>query len=598
MSSLPLPALPRATNIAQDRLPSSDLLAAVMGDIIDALTRELNVRGLGSMNARHRLWNTLTRRLIQVLDLPCGLRRVSVCQDRSVFLVPVCPEALPPLHDLFPTGRAVGLSAHANFNHHSPQFWTGLSASQWRVTIQAWLVQELASWMSPSDAPLAADHVADSFQMALVVVDVIDVHIATLQWLLMDAMGYPRELVRFAYRNHQRELAAAHAGTQTQLIQHWPARAKWHGRALKLFPIAIAMADPDTPPPDLLATRNQLLQHGLSRNAWALLYRFPAPVISLIADDLRLFSQEEDRSIYLGHLSLWCARLGSDLLCGPPTQYDRYLSGLSIYRQHALGPLRYCRGSVLRLVFALLWPVKELTLLKSANAGALNLADQMERRLIIRLHCMVRLELLRHQHELPDLHGRLQWLLLSYSRHLLQSGRSVDRSISTLETMLDWYRHEAMSLPVQAFKRPFPVLLRLSDRWHAQQVERPGETTRDSLLPSSWTSALPRFELNGARFTALLTRIDLEEEGSLMQHCVASYARDCVEQRSHIYAVSFQEERVGTLEMRKLDGRWRVKQFKGLRNHNLMDALTHPESHLHIPFKHFLAAFTSATAGT
>jgi hypothetical protein len=596
MSSLSLAAQPSVGKAALDQQPSSALLDAVMADIIAILNRELNARGLGSTAARRELWQALTQSLIQVQDLPNGLRRVSICQDRSVFLIPVCSDALPSCQDLYPAGRAIGLCARPNDIHPFPQFWQGLSPSQWRSTMQAWLMHTLAGWLRPLGTPPGMDHLTVVSQIALSAVSVVDSHYGALQWLVMDALGYPRALVRNGYRNHHRNLPAVTADRQIQLIQHWPVRTKWYGRALKLFPLALALVEGDTPPPDPLTTRNALLQYGLSRNAWALFYRLPSPIISLIADDLRLFSDEQDRSRYLQHLSLWCSRLGPELKCARPSQYRPYASGITIYRKHVLHPLPCQREKVLRLMFALVWPVKELTLLKSVRAVRLYATDQLDHGLTIRLYGMTQLTLLRHRNALEEHHDRLAGLLLSFSRYLLHPSNRIDPSFSILEDLLDWFRHEGVNFPVQFFKQPFPILRRLSDRWHADQRGHRRASAEEHEFPSSWTATLPLFEREGARFEALLTQDELVEEGRFMQHCVANYADACAAQRSQIYAVSFQEQRVGTLELCRVDGRWHVTQFKGLKNLNLMDALTHPESLLHSPFQHFLAALTSASA--
>lgn len=591
-----LKAPPSQTDCPRDRLPSSTLLDVVTTSIITALTCELRALGLGSIADCRSLWLALGQNLIRVQDQSNGLRRVSICLDRSVFLVPVCQESSSLLQDLFPVGRAIGLCARPHTLKHDPIFWDGLSHSQWRSTLQDWLMQELIRWMRASDSSLEAR--VDIGGMAAAGVANIDSYVPHLQWLLMDAMGYPRALVRFGYRNLQRELAPPKAETQEAIIRYWPMRAQWYGRALKLFPLALALAGRAETLPDVQTTRDMLVQRGLSRNAWAMLYRMPASVISLIANDLRFFSDEEDLSRYLSHFSFWCSRLGAGQLFGPPTQQLRYLAGLTIYRRLSLHPLHHSQGRVMRLVYALLWPVRELTILKNDCPMRLAVDDMESCGFTLRLHNQSRLDLLRYQHYPPDLHDRLQWMLLSFSRQLLQSETPVAQQFPMLESLMDWFRHEAMSLPVQAFKRPFPALFRLSERWHAQQVERPGYMTWEDQLPSSWTSVLPLFESEGARFEALLTRMSLAEEGTLMQHCVASYARDCIEQRSLIYAVSFRQERVGTLEMRRMNGQWRIKQFKGIRNYDLMETLTHPGSYLHIPYQEFLAALMSASAAS
>lgn len=595
MSSLSLATPRRKAFVAAHMQPSSALRDGVIAGISAALNRELTARGMGSLSTRRALWQLLEQRLIQVRDLADGRRHVSVCEDRSVFKVSICPDTLPPLQDLYPNGRATGLCARPNDPQPSPQFWQGLSPSQWRSTLQDWLMGVLARWMRPTDEPVDAACLITASELAHAGVADVYAYYPALQWLLMDALGYPRELVRYAYRNHQRNPPAANPDGQRQLVRHWPAWADWYGRALKLFPLALALADRDAPPPDLVTTRDMLMQHGLSRNAWALLYRLPSPIVSLIADDVRLFSLDHQRTRYLQHLSLWCARLGRETLCRRPSQYRACPTGMAIYRQGTLHPLACRRENVLRLMLALVWPVKELTLMTRPDPAHFQPPGRVDHGLTFRLPGMTGLTLLRHRQELIDPQGRLQEMLLSFSRHLLQPGSSVDASFSALQDMLDWFRLEGVALPVTVFKHPFPVLRGLSVRWHNAHREHRMVPAEDPRLYATWTVSLPLFEHEGGQFRALLTSAELEAEGHLMQHCVAGYAKDCATHRCRIYAVSFREQRVGTLEVRHFEGQWRVTQFKGLKNHNLMTALTHPDSLLHIPFQHFLAALTASS---
>lgn len=66
---------------------------------------------------------------------------------------------------------------------------------------------------------------------------------------------------------------------------------------------------------------------------------------------------------------------------------------------------------------------------------------------------------------------------------------------------------------------------------------------------------------------ALASVDDLREEGFLMKHCIATYARICEEKGSRIFSLrDTAGERLSTLQILRINGTWRVLQHRGKAN--------------------------------
>lgn len=577
-------------------MPASSLLAGLMMDITFALRSPLKEMGVTDA-AIQELFRILSRRLLRVQNLSSGLRRVSVCGDRAVFLVPVQGGAsrgdISGETMLVPAGVATGLVSRPRAVTKSPSFWEIMPVSHWHILIVDWLGQELTSWL-PTQHPyldyLTTPTAVTARELAAISGRDVPDHIVALQVALLDALGYPRVLTRYCLRNQQREQNRVTADWQASVIRHWSWRQAWSGRALKLYPLALMVAGTAVQPTlGVRDVRDVLLSWGLSRNAWAHLYRLPAVVVTALAQDLSRLVEESDRALYVANLSRWLSRLGHQ------------------YRYYALDRNR--------LQCALLWPLRELTFLRSSNRDTVSDSfDRQEEARLLRggftgLEFMLR----REDYSVADL-DRLELLLLGFTQHVLSHSADAWKQFSAFQNMLDWFHAKGRELPLTAFKRRFTEALAHSDRWHAEELcqrmqehqqqeeaERcSGHEFKRALAPPPlcWTVPLPSFERDGASFDALLTSQALAAEGQLMQHCVSSYSVSCANHKSFIYAVSYEGQRVGTLEVGfQKQHSWLVRQFKGLNDQDLRIALENPGSKLHEPFQYFMAALRQVSPG-
>lgn len=564
-------------------MPASSLLAGLMMDITNTLSSPLKKMGVTDA-ATQDLFRILSRRLLMVQNLSSGLRRVSVCNDRAVFLVPLQGSSgrggISRETMLIPAGVASGLVSRPRAVTKSPRFWEIMPVSHWHILIVDWLGQELSSWL-PTQHPyldyLTTPTAVTARELAAISGRDVPDHIVALQVALLDTLGYPRVLTRYCLRNQQREQNRVTADWQASVIRHWPWRQAWSGRALKLYPLAVMVAKTTAQPTlGIRDVRDVLLSLGLSRNAWAHLYRLPAVVVTDLAQDLCRLVEESDRALYVANLSRWLSRLGHQ------------------YRYYALDRNR--------LQCALLWPLRELTFLRSTNRDTVSDSfDRQEEARLFRggftgLEFMLR----REDYSVADL-DRLELLLLGFTQHVLSHRQDVWQQFSSFQNVLDWFHANGRSLPLSAFKRCFTDAMVHSARWHAEERQRileeaeqyPGQRSMLALTPPPlwWTVPLPLFEKDGARFDALLTSQALATEGQLMQHCVSSYSVSCAKHKSFIYAVSYEGQRVGTLEMGfQKQQSWFIRQFKGWRNQEVRIALENPGSKLHEPFQYFMAA--------
>ena len=555
-------------------LPSSVLLAEVMLDISFELTTALRNRQIGTDSTRRELFQTLNNHLIAVDDRTNGMRRVSVCRDRAVFLIPIQPGGNEH-QDIFPPASACGLAARPYEKQHSPIFWDGLSPSQWHILILDWLRQELTSWMGLEKHGITPAIGDISREIAIIAAKPILDHVPALEWLLLDAMGYSRDLVHHCKRNQQRDPVGTSTSWQTALIRHWDSRQYWAGRSLKLFPLALAMADENLErPADPSSVRDWLRESGLSRNAWGFLYRLPAPVIRVIANDLLIIRQPEDRFRYLQGISLWFSRMGKQF--------------------------RYYQSDWQRVVCTLVWPAREMMFITSNSplAAASAYIEKSESRLF-RTTFQGLESLLRRQHYTAQQQAQLQYLLLSFSRHALTAQDSTLSLFSGLQDIMDWFRTTSDRQPLNTFKRPYLEIKQLSDRWHtclreqeaaALEAEILARVERPTNTEVNWKVSVPQFKHGDFCFDALLTPQALRDEGVLMHNCVGSYVAYCASGTCLIYAVSHNGARVGTLELCRnyAETSWEARQFKGKCNLELIDDLYCPP--LSVPFKKFMAA--------
>lgn len=574
----------------RSELTPTELLAPLMMDIAYDLRLKLMQLGIGDEDSVRLLLRTMATQLIRVTQNE-GVRRVSVCGDQLVFLVPVREAAGEPSHEdhdtIFPPGVACGLWQRSNSANKAVRFWEILPVSYWHILMTEWLTRLCMEWLfQPHIKYAVADVGITAFaqEIARVAGRHVLQHELSLQIVLLDAMGYPRELTRICLRNLQRNPIPPSEKWQSALLAHWHERPHWSRTSNKLFVLALAVSfySPDmalTPS----AVRDYLMRLGLSRNTWAHLYRLPSKVLVAIANDLVLFREEVDQIRYLQTLSFWLSRMGK--------RYTYYR-----YDRHHL----HC---------AIVWPVRELTFMRSQTPEKSSLQhDECYAMWLSQVGCGGFEFLLRRQAKEPKSQEKLEVLLLGFASHALTSDQEMQLLLTQLVDVIDWFRAAESLLPHTAFKRPYTELRSQARHWHeallrrrteeaaqAAALRRASEEAWREKCQLHWSVPLAEFEQQGFRLRALLNEQALIDEGLLMQHCVGEYARQCAQHESLVYAASMDGVRLGTLEMGTHQvGKWFVRQFKGKRNKNLQPLLEDPRNAVHEPFKAFLKALHHA----
>jgi len=145
---------------------------------------------------------------------------------------------------------------------------------------------------------------------------------------------------------------------------------------------------------------------------------------------------------------------------------------------------------------------------------------------------------------------------------------------------LDWLRRErAPALAKVPKNATWASIMRAQHTWHAELAERErvqreadAQAHREYLAKrdaTTWTSALPACEVNGASITPLVTGKELREEGARMHHCVGGYVDLCNRGTSRIFAIRHQDEEA-TLELVDAGkNAWRIRQVFGPANHEV-----------------------------
>lgn len=153
------------------------------------------------------------------------------------------------------------------------------------------------------------------------------------------------------------------------------------------------------------------------------------------------------------------------------------------------------------------------------------------------------------------------------------------------EDIAIWFAREApvKPIPVRKYHRPIPHRRRLVAlwAWYSQHVDH-----SQAFMRTPWTSEmqwsaaktaafnwidklnLPLYiaeggltdtwlndgEVDGFAFVALRTRDDVVAEAKAMKHCVASYGRDLADNRTRVWSVRRDGERVATLSLQTTGG--------------------------------------------
>ena len=547
------------------RTPES-LMGELMLELSHDLSEALKRFGDYDSPAMAGLLAPLTNDLFRVRHLP-GLRRVEICGASTVLQVRtrVYGIGLPAeAASLFGGEPAVEAWALAGGRPRHTENWQIFSPSQWHIMVLEWLFNHLHRWIGEVGSCRALSVAAIAREVARIAARKIPDFWVLLNVLLLDALGYPRSLVAYQLRLSRQGQFPFSGSWAQDLMDRWEDCQYWPGRSRKLFPLAVSVA-PMVANRVLNPThvRNALVESGLSRNAWAHLARLPSATLQLLCQAMESCPNQSHKRIFLDELSFWLSRLGRSF--------------------------RYYRLPPANLTVALVWSVRESVEIRGrqdeARAARVLSMPLLSDSLYWHESLVSRMELSVRHHE------RLRLLLLAFSREVLAHSGELPALFSQLSAIMDWFRVEGLRLPLSWYKQSWGVIRSRSARWHdemiqqqedqiriAEQEQQAAEQLRatTNFLDSgtgegSWTAPLPRYQAGDLILQALLDTQALKEEGRLMQHCVGSYSQACMQQRSLIYAVSRAGERMGTLEMYAASPKeWRVVQFKGRRNLNLM----------------------------
>lgn len=575
--------------------PPTQALADVMLDVAQVLHAALRSYGISDPATLQRVVAPLGTAFLQIDHQP-GERRVSVYGGAAVFSVgtrPAEPGYRPADADVevsrFNGEVAVSEWQVADGVNRRLGGWCIFSASQWHVMAVDWLSRRLTEDLRPLEDRLpsglsAADIAREVARKAAVT---FRDYSGLLDILLLDALGYPRDVVALSCRLQVRgKYPEPNGGPwHNELLRHGQELRHWPGRSRKLLPVALATATPGHPLTPA-AVRDALTAAGLSRNAWGRLLYWPVDALYALSRVMYACTDAAGLRCLLEEVSVWQSRL---------------VPGLRLYalpREHAVCVLvwlpRECAGVRIR--------PDVMRTPHITDDGLLGAAYAWRERMVSRAGMDA------------SFHGRLQLMLLAFARKVVVSPKTFGSDFAALDAAVDWFAKDAKSYPAGWFKQPFAVMARHSLQWHLLQQERRQAEERDrqqrqpvvaqlevnpvrgveATEQMSWTAPINRFERGGVVFEALLDSAALEREGRLMGHCVGSYSNRCDNGYCLIYAVSRDGDRVGTLELQaSWNNGWQPVQFRGPRNQELA-SLIQRGGDMHMAFNHFRRALDAA----
>lgn len=160
--------------------------------------------------------------------------------------------------------------------------------------------------------------------------------------------------------------------------------------------------------------------------------------------------------------------------------------------------------------------------------------------------------------------------------------RTLYDDLPQFEPVLDWFLAAKPALDHNQIKRGWTYLEKLCREWHERYPKFFYEDYISD-LPSwnciaadylqEWLATLP--PNNPYIIVPLTTPQQLLEESEVMRHCVATYLENCLGGDTRIFSIreAGNDERVGTIELAIVSGRWEMVQLKGKCNALLPQAL-------------------------
>jgi len=149
--------------------------------------------------------------------------------------------------------------------------------------------------------------------------------------------------------------------------------------------------------------------------------------------------------------------------------------------------------------------------------------------------------------------------------------------------IIDWLSSERIALDSNQRKAPFAWYKRNQEEWHRQfEIQRQQERARyaevnrvrlenekKARAELIWTSAVEEFEVDGYKVIPLTTGVMLDQESDNMQHCVRTYAHQCIAGVSRIFSIKKIQDpiqHIATFEISKKSTGWYLAQIKGVKN--------------------------------
>lgn len=160
----------------------------------------------------------------------------------------------------------------------------------------------------------------------------------------------------------------------------------------------------------------------------------------------------------------------------------------------------------------------------------------------------------------------------------------LEHIVEHIDTVRDWLtgNHylivEADSIGVEDVGPDWETLMLGQRRWHAQWepfIHQFTARRRAAELPEqlvTWSSPCDGFTVGEFEIVPLVSNEDLREEGRDLQHCVSTYWPRCVDGKCLLFSVRHiaDNARLGTVEFNPRDDGWKLVQFRGRRNAQLL----------------------------
>lgn len=114
-------------------------------------------------------------------------------------------------------------------------------------------------------------------------------------------------------------------------------------------------------------------------------------------------------------------------------------------------------------------------------------------------------------------------------------------------------------------------LMRKQRAWHMEYARQEVERRRESGVCYGWVPYVQQVQRDDLEAVSLNTSDDLWEEGAAQSHCVGGYDEHCYTNRSRIYSIRRNGERVATLEIRQSSKKLIIGQLYGAGNSRVTD---------------------------